>query len=167
MNDFQIRDTRRSGRPITAITHRKIDAIKGLVEDDLHIRNYYIISILDIVYHMNYRDKYSKRLVKKSHKKKKASSQTVIPQMQDSVLNTNYVQDEKIKVRACPLYLSGYALLEFWLLSYLKRNLDTYPDATTSTTVITAERNSASIPEYQKTFRKWIERMKLCIEHLL
>ncbi|CAF0989544.1 unnamed protein product [Rotaria sp. Silwood1] len=50
------------------------------------------------------------------------------PHVNDIVLN--YLQEEKIKVMAHPPYSSALAPSDFWLFSYLKRSLDTYPDAT-------------------------------------
>ena len=83
--------------------------------------------------------------------------------MNDIVLN--YLQEEKIKVMVHPPYSPDLAPSDFWLLSYLKRSLDTYPDATSLVKALSKEPNSMPIHEYQKTFQKWIERMKLCIEH--
>ena len=77
----------------------------------------------------------------------------------------NYLEEEKIKVMAHPPYSPDLAPSDFWLFSCLKRGLDTYPDATSLAKAIAKELNSIPIQEYQKTFQKWIERMKLCIEH--
>jgi hypothetical protein len=65
-----LEDNPRSGRPITTITQQNIDAVKDPVKDDPRISVDYITNILDIVYYMNYRDKYSKRLFKNLHEKK-------------------------------------------------------------------------------------------------
>lgn len=66
---------------------------------------------------------------------------------------------------AHPPYSPDLAPYDFWLFNRLKRNLDTHPDSTSLARGVTMELNSIPIDEYQKTFHKWIERMKLCIEH--
>jgi histone-lysine N-methyltransferase SETMAR len=43
-----LEDDPRSGRPITAITQKNIDAIKDLVDEDPHISIDYMAAILDI-----------------------------------------------------------------------------------------------------------------------
>jgi hypothetical protein len=63
------------------------------------------------------------------------------------------------------LYSSDAALSDFYLVAYLKDELDTYPDAASLAKALSNEVNSIPKEEYQKTFQKWIERMKLCIEH--
>ncbi|CAF1129943.1 unnamed protein product [Rotaria sp. Silwood1] len=85
------------------------------------------------------------------------------PHVNDIVLNC--LQEEKIKVMAHPPYSSDLASSDFWLFSYLKRSLDTYPDATSLAKALSKELNSIPIHQYQKTFQKWIQKMKLCIEH--
>ncbi|CAF2997199.1 unnamed protein product [Rotaria sp. Silwood2] len=118
-----------------------------------------------------YRDECLKSLVQKLHKKRPSSTTNGIklhhdnarPHMNDIVFN--YLQEEKIKVMAHPPYSPDLAPSDFWLFSCLKRSLDTYPDATSLAKAIAKELNSIHIQEYQKTFQKWIERMKLCIEH--
>jgi [histone H3]-lysine36 N-dimethyltransferase SETMAR len=118
-----------------------------------------------------YRDECLKSLVRKLHKKRPSSTTNGIklhhdnarPHMNDIVFD--YLQEEKIKVMAHPPYSPDLAPSDFWLFNYLKRSLGTYPDATSLGKAITKELNSISIQEYQKTFQKWIQRMKFCIEH--
>ncbi|CAF1127560.1 unnamed protein product [Adineta steineri] len=85
--------------------------------------------------------------------------------MENMVLNFNYLQGEKIKVMAHPPYSPDLAPSDFWLFNYLKRGLDTYPDITSLAKMLPRELRSIPVHEYQKTFEKWIERMKLPIEH--
>lgn len=66
---------------------------------------------------------------------------------------------------AHPPYSPDLAPCDFWLFNRLKRNLDTHPDSTSLARAVTTDLTSISIDEYQKRFQKWIERMKLCIEH--
>ncbi len=66
---------------------------------------------------------------------------------------------------AHPPYSPDLAPSDFWLFDYLKRDLDTYTDNTSLAKAITKALNSIPIHEYQKTFHKWVERIKLCIEH--
>ncbi|CAF4973243.1 unnamed protein product [Rotaria sp. Silwood1] len=85
------------------------------------------------------------------------------PHMNDIVVI--YLQEEKINVMAHPPYSPHLAPSDFWLFNCLKRTLDTYPNTTSLANTLSKELNSLPIQEYQKTFQKWIERMKLCIEH--
>ena len=120
---------------------------------------------------MYYRDQCLKPLVKNLHRKRPSSTSNGIklhlenarPHVKDVVIH--YLQEEKIKLMVHPPYSPNLAPSDFWLFSYLKHRLDTYPDATSLTKAITKELNSIPMGEYQKTFHKWIERMKLCIEH--
>jgi len=77
----------------------------------------------------------------------------------------NYLQEEKTKVMAHPPYSPDLARLDFYLFNRLKRNLNTYTDDTSLAKIITQEFNSIPMHDYPNTFQKWIERMKLCIEH--
>ena len=85
------------------------------------------------------------------------------PHINDIVFD--YLQEEKIKVMAHPPYSPDLAPSDFWLFNYLRRSLGTYPDVTSLGKAITKELNSIPIQEYQKTFQKWIQRMRFCIEH--
>ncbi|CAF5081591.1 unnamed protein product [Rotaria sp. Silwood1] len=120
---------------------------------------------------MYYRDECLKDLVKMLHKKRPLSTTNHIklhhdnaqPHMNDIVVN--YLQEEKINVMAHPPYSLDLAPSDFWLFNCLKRTLDTYPNTTSLANTLSKELNSLPIQEYQKTFQKWTERMKLCIEH--
>jgi hypothetical protein len=79
----------------------------------------------------------------------------------------------QIEVTVRPLYSPNLISSDTWF-SYLKRNLVTYYDDTCLTKAIKKVPRSIPIHEYQKTFKKWVKRMKLCIqqdgsylEHLL
>ncbi|CAF1510471.1 unnamed protein product, partial [Rotaria sp. Silwood1] len=54
------------------------------------------------------------------------------PHMNNIVFN--YLQEEKVKIMAHPPYSPDLAPSDFWLFNCLKRNLDTYPDATSLAT---------------------------------
>ena len=85
------------------------------------------------------------------------------PHMNNVVFS--YLQEKKIKVIPHPPYSPDLTPSDFWLFNRLKRNLDEYPDAKSLAKALSKELNSIPIEEYQKTFKKWIERMKLCIQH--
>ncbi len=118
-----------------------------------------------------YRDECLKTLVKNLHKKRPLSTTNGIKLHHDNArphvknIIFDYLKEEKIKVMAHPPYSPDLAPSDFWLFNCLKCSLDTYPDATSLARAITKELNSIPIHEYQKTFQKWIERMRLCIEH--
>ncbi|CAF3553800.1 unnamed protein product [Rotaria sp. Silwood1] len=107
-----LEDNPRRGRPLSAIIQQNIDAA------------------------IYYRDECLKKLIKNLYKKRPSSTANHVklhhdnarPHVNDMVLN--YLQEEKIKVMAHPPYSSALAPSDFWLFSYLKRSLDTYPDAT-------------------------------------
>ncbi|CAF1311248.1 unnamed protein product, partial [Adineta ricciae] len=123
---------------------------------------------IDAVY---YRDECLKKLISKLRKKRPLSLTKGIklhhdnarPHMNNIIFD--HVQQHKMQIMVHPPYSPDLALCDFWLFGYLKRNLDTYPDSTSLATALTKELNSIPVYEYQKTFQKWIQRMKLCIEH--
>ena len=77
----------------------------------------------------------------------------------------DYLQEEKINVIPHPPYSSDLAPSDFWLFNYLKRDLDTYPDAENLPKAVDNVLDSMLVDAHKKTFKNWIERMKLCIEH--
>ncbi|CAF1537338.1 unnamed protein product [Adineta ricciae] len=118
-----------------------------------------------------YRDECLKGLVRKLRKKRPLSTTHGIKLYHDNARpHTNdivfdYLQEEKINVIPHPPYSPDLAPSDFWLFNYLKRNLDTYQDAESLRKAITKTLNSTPIDEYKKTFKNWIQRMKLCIEY--
>jgi histone-lysine N-methyltransferase SETMAR len=118
-----------------------------------------------------YRDECLKTLVRNLCKKRPSSKTRGIklhhdnarPHVSNIVLD--YLHEAKLNVMAHPPYSPDIAPSDFWLFNRLKRNLGTYPDARSLAKAITTELNSIPIEEYQKTFHKWTERMKLCVEH--
>lgn len=118
-----------------------------------------------------YRDKCLKSLIQKLKKKRPLSTTNGIKLHHDNArphannIVIDYLQEEKINLIPHPPYSPDLAPADFWLFNYLKRNLDTYPDAKSLAKAITKVLSSTSIDEYQKTFQYWIQRMKLCIEH--
>ena len=118
-----------------------------------------------------YRDECLKVLVQKLCKKRPSGKTRGIKLHHDSArahmsgIIFDYLQQEKIQLMAHILYSPDLAPSDFWLFSRLKRNLDTYQDAQSLAKAIANELNSIPIQEYQKTFHKWIERMRLCVEY--
>ncbi|CAF4256631.1 unnamed protein product, partial [Adineta steineri] len=64
------------------------------------------------------------------------------------------ILEEKIKVMAHPPYSPDLVPSDFWLFNYLKRDVDTCPDATSLAKMLSMELHSIPIHEYQKTFEK-------------
>jgi len=118
-----------------------------------------------------YRDACLTQLVKKLRKKRPLSATHGIKLHHDNArphvknIVFDYLQANNIHVMAHPPYSPDLAPCDFWLFNRLKRNLDTYPDSTSLARAVTKDLTSIPIDEYQKTFHKWIERMKLCVEH--
>ncbi|CAF0989636.1 unnamed protein product [Rotaria sordida] len=118
-----------------------------------------------------YHDQCLKKLVKNLRKKRPSSTTNGIKLHHDNArpytnnIIFDFLQEKKINVMPHPPYSPDLAPSDFWLFDYLKRDLDQYPDDTSLAKAITKTLKSTPINEYQKTFQKWIERMKLCIEH--
>ena len=118
-----------------------------------------------------YRDECLKPLLKNLSKKRPASGTNGVKLHHDNArphvknIVFDYLREEKIKLMAHPPYSPDLAPSDFWLFGYLKDRLGSYPDAASLSKAITKELNAVPIEEYRKTFAKWIERMKLCIEH--
>lgn len=118
-----------------------------------------------------YRDECLKTLVRNLCKKRPSAETRGIQVHHDNArphvsgIVLDYLCEVKLNVMAHPPYSPDLAPSDFWLFTRLKRNLSTYPDARSLARAITMELDSIPIEEYQKTFHKWIERMKLCVEH--
>ena len=118
-----------------------------------------------------YRDECLKPLLKNLSKKRPSSGTNGVKLYHDNArphvknIVFDYLREEKIKLMAHPPYSPDLAPSDFWLFGYLKDRLGSYPDAASLSKAITKELNAVPIEEYRKTFEKWIERMKLCIEH--
>ncbi len=123
---------------------------------------------INVIY---YRDECLKVLIQKLHKKRPTSKTRGIKLHHDNAtphinhIVFDYLQQEKIQVMAHPPYSPDLAPSDFWLFNRLKRNLDTCQDAQSLAKAIANELNSIPVHEYQNTFHKWTERMKLCVEH--
>ncbi|CAF1524417.1 unnamed protein product [Adineta ricciae] len=118
-----------------------------------------------------YRDECLKTLVRNLCEKRPSAKTRGIQLHHDNArphvsgIVLDYLREVKLNVMAHPPYSPDLAPSDFWLFTRLKRNLGTYPDARSLARGITMELNSIPIEEYQKTCHKWIERMKLCVEH--
>jgi len=118
-----------------------------------------------------YRDECLKSLLNRLHKKRPASTKNHVKLHHDNArphvnnIVNNYLQQEKIKIMPHPPYSPDLAPSDFWLFNHLKHSVGTYPDAISLARALSRAVNSIPKEEYQKTFQKWIERMKLCIEH--
>jgi [histone H3]-lysine36 N-dimethyltransferase SETMAR len=118
-----------------------------------------------------YRNECLTRLIEKLHKKRPTSTTHAVklhhdnarPHVKDIVID--YLHDQKIKLIHHPPYSPDIAPCDFWLFGYLKGRLESYSDPTSLAKAVTKELNSIPIDEYRKTFHKWIERMRLCIEN--
>jgi len=77
----------------------------------------------------------------------------------------SYLEQEHIAVIDHPPYSPDLAPCDFWLFSYIKRQLDDHNSESSLKTQITKILENIPASEYRKTFTKWIERMQLCIDH--
>ena len=63
-----------------------------------------------------------------------------------------------------PPYSPDLAPSDFWLIDYVKSNLDDQPDEKALDRAVSRELKNILIEEYKKAFEKWIERIEFCIE---
>ena len=64
-----------------------------------------------------------------------------------------------------PAYSPDLAPSDFWLFDYIKQLLDDHTSAESLVKQITKIVSDNPKEEWQKTFKKWIERMELCIKN--
>ena len=85
------------------------------------------------------------------------------PHVHSSVIE--YLKDQNLHVIEHPPYSPDLAPSDFWLFGYIKQRLGDYPDQETLATAITDIVSKIPENEWLKTFRKWIERMELCVKY--
>jgi histone-lysine N-methyltransferase SETMAR len=85
-----------------------------------------------------------------------------------------YIENEGIITIDHPPYSPDLAPCDFWLFSKIKRELSSHPDVESLKSEITEVLQKIPKEEYLKTFKKYLERMQLCItnegeyfEHLI
>ena len=54
---------------------------------------------------------------------------------------------------------------DFWFFDYIKQRLDHHPNAESLASQIVEIVETIPYQEYIKTFNKWLERMRLCVEN--
>lgn len=64
-----------------------------------------------------------------------------------------------------PPYSPDLAPCDFWFFDYIKKNLQDEKDQESLLESVTRIASTIDASEYRLTFEKWVERMKLCIEH--
>jgi histone-lysine N-methyltransferase SETMAR len=74
-----------------------------------------------------------------------------------------YLHEQGVSVIRHPPYSPDLAPADFWLFGYLKRQLGSYSDPKSLKQAVTKELHAIPTDEYQKTFHRWIDRMRLCI----
>lgn len=77
----------------------------------------------------------------------------------------NFLNFNGINIIDHPPYSPDLAPCDFWLFNEIKKRLPNQISKEQLGPKITEILNSIPKEEYQKTFQKWIERMKLCIEN--
>jgi [histone H3]-lysine36 N-dimethyltransferase SETMAR len=86
----------------------------------------------------------------------------------------SYLESEDVTIMPHPPNSPDLAPCDFWLFDLIKQNLDDQDNAESLYEAVVKFMKSLKKEEYKKTFDKWTERMKLCInnqreyfEHLL
>lgn len=77
----------------------------------------------------------------------------------------NCLEQAGITIIRHPPYSPDLAPSDFWLFDLIKRQLDDHEDVQSQKRQITAILQNIPKDEYRKTFEKWLERMKLCIDN--
>ena len=85
------------------------------------------------------------------------------PHIHNSV--KSYLNRNHFIIMDHPPYSPDLAPSDFWLFDYIKQRLTDQRDAKSLAKQITEIVNSIPKEEYEKTFQKWLERMKLCIKN--
>ena len=78
---------------------------------------------------------------------------------------SNYLESEGITIIKHPPYSPNLAPCDFWLFDFIKQNMPDQSDSESLHQAVSDFMNSLSIEEYRKTFDKWIERMRLCVNN--
>lgn len=76
-----------------------------------------------------------------------------------------YLENEGITIIDHPPYSPDLAPCDFWLFSKLKQSLDSHSDVESLKNQITEILETIPKEEYLKTFKKYLERMQLCINN--
>ena len=76
----------------------------------------------------------------------------------------DYLRSERITRVQHPPNAPDLSSYDFWLFDLIKRNLTDQPNSETLHHAITEFTYSLDKDEYRKTFKKWIQRMQLCVD---
>lgn len=76
---------------------------------------------------------------------------------------TEFLEQQGVIRMPHPSYSPDLSPADFWLFSYLKRQLGTYPDAEALRQAVVKALYDIPLSEFRQTFNKWIERMELCV----
>ena len=78
---------------------------------------------------------------------------------------SNYLESEGITIVKHPPYSPDLAQCDFWLFDFIKQNIPDQSDSESLHQAVSDFMNSLSKEEYRKTFDKWIQRMRLCVDN--
>jgi len=70
-----------------------------------------------------------------------------------------------LSVLSHPPYSPDLAPSDFWLFNYIKTRLSDHNDVQSLYEAVTEILENVPKDEYLKAFKKWKERMELCIKH--
>jgi histone-lysine N-methyltransferase SETMAR len=118
-----------------------------------------------------YRDNCLKKVVEKVMEERPTSGLKNMKILHDNakphvaLIVKKYLQEQNLTIIDHPPYSPDLAPSDFWLFDYLKQRLDSHSDVESLKSQITEVLLSLPREEYLKTFKKWVERMKLCIDN--
>lgn len=79
--------------------------------------------------------------------------------------NIAFLEERHVTIMPQPAYSPDIAPADFWLFSYLKKKLETYDSENDVHHAVSSILQEIPPEEYHKTFQKWIERMRMCIQN--
>ena len=77
----------------------------------------------------------------------------------------SYLKSQNFIIMDHPPYSPDLAPSDFWLFDYIKQRLGSHTSVQSLNSEITEIVSSIPQDEYLKTFKKWLERMELCIKY--
>ncbi len=78
---------------------------------------------------------------------------------------SNYLESEGLTIISHPPNSPDLSPCDFWLFDLIKENLTDQNDSESLYDAVSEFMYSINKEEYRKTFEKWTERMRLCIDN--
>lgn len=169
-----VEDDPRQGRPSTTLTKANIQLVEKLIDEDSRISYRSLVELtslnLNTIHkiihdHLHMKKKKSRwiphKLTPENKQKRLTFANLFWPHVHSNV--HNFLKSKGMKTIDHPPYSPDLAPCDYWLFDYIKDRLDDEINAETLATSITNIVSSIPHSEYCKTFKKYIERLELCV----